>query len=437
MYEKASGKEPKPPKEVFRDPWDMKDGGTPPRRDVSELIPFSPHLPSAVSGGLDWVKGKVLDEAKTYSNPRAIPDVAANVASDWVGMPVDIAKILADVADYGGEKVAHAITGRSSKKLSDLVKEDEHEKPTFGSSEYIKDYLKEKGITTGTERPISEFAAFPVAPALLRGATRTGKKYLNQPPHLTQQEYDDILSGQSPRKLRNVDELIPIHMGVGGNISKLKAYMLERQGAHGAQRVERAADEVPNLEKMYELQALKRAFGDDKTSAVMSIHPSDFEKYSTPLSSSGASPSEIDEHVKHLRSVGKFSDVPYLNLHKPDIGEPIIPGYEEITKSRRTPKIVGHQGRHRSRAFTDNGEKSSLVRVSPMWDLKKHLKSKTHEEYLDELYKEMARTDNMVRPETYEIDGADQHRPAIALPEMFSEGGVASKRNVNELHPLY
>ena len=211
MYEKASGKEPKPPKEVFRDPWDMKDGGAPLRRDVSELIPFSPHLPSAVSAGLDWVKGKVLDEAKTYSNPRAIPDVATNVAADWVGMPVDIAKILADVADYGGEKVANAITGRSSKKLSDLVKEDEHEKPTFGSSEYIKDYLKEKGVTTGTERPISEFAAFPVAPALLRGATRTGKKYLNQPPHLTQKEYDDILSGQPPRKLRNVNELHPLY----------------------------------------------------------------------------------------------------------------------------------------------------------------------------------------------------------------------------------
>jgi hypothetical protein len=211
MYEKASGKEPKPPKEVFRDPWHMKDGGAPPRRDVSELIPFSPHLPSAVSAGLDWVKGKVLDEAKTYSNPRAIPDVATNVAADWAGMPVDIAKILADVADYGGEKVAHAITGRSSKKLSDLVKEDEHEKPTFGSSEYIKDYLKEKGVTTGTERPISEFAAFPVAPALLRGATRTGKKYLNQPPHLTQKEYDDILLGQSPRKLRNVNELHPLY----------------------------------------------------------------------------------------------------------------------------------------------------------------------------------------------------------------------------------
>jgi hypothetical protein len=52
-----------------------------------------------------------------------------------------------------------------------------------------------------------------------------------------------------------------------------------------------------------------------------------------------------------------------------------------------------------------------------------HLKSKTHPEYLDELHKEMAKTDHMVRPETYEIDGADQHRPAIALPKMFATGG--------------
>ena len=456
MYEKASGKEPKPPKEVFRDPWDMKDGGAAPRRDVSELIPFSPHLPSAVSAGLDWVKGKVLDEAKTYSNPRAIPDVATNVAADWVGMPVDIAKILADVADYGGEKVAHAITGRSSKKLSDLVKEDEHEKPTFGSSEYIKDYLKEKGVTTGTERPISEFAAFPVAPALLRGATRTGKKYLNQPPHLTQKEYDDILSGQSPRKLRNVDELIPIHMGVGGiakaikpsEISQLKEYILQQQGKQGAKRVERAADEVPNLGSMYQQQALRRAFNDDNASALMVINPADFERYARPLrdvTNREATDRQIfvnrknkmntDDYVKHLQAVKGFQDVPFLQLDKGEQGLPIV------------PHIAGHEGRHRSRALANSGVQSSLVRMTPRAELREGFPRSSQEEYLDALQKEMEMTDNMVRPETYtiprDIDKSifeqDRRiiRPNIRLPEMFSEGGVASKRNVNELHPLY
>jgi hypothetical protein len=210
----------------------------------------------------------------------------------------------------------------------------------------------------------------------------------------------------------------------GGDISKLKAYMLKKQGTHGAQRVERAADEVPNLENMYELQALKRAFGDDKQSAVAVINPADFERYSSPLSSSGAPQSEIDATVKYLRSAGKFSDVPYLDIHKNGIGEPIIPGSEEKLKSWRDPRIVHHNGRHRSQALTANGEKSSLVRVSPVWDLKKHLKGKTHEEYLDALHKEMAKTDHMVRPETYTLeDGRDQHRPAIALPKMFAKGG--------------
>ena len=210
----------------------------------------------------------------------------------------------------------------------------------------------------------------------------------------------------------------------GGDISKLKAYMLKKQGTHGAQRVERAADEVPNLENMYELQALKRAFGDDKQSAVAVINPADFERYSSPLSSSGAPQSEIDATVKYLRSAGKFSDVPYLDIHKNGIGEPIIPGSEEQLKSWRDPRIVHHNGRHRSQALTANGEKSSLVRVSPVWDLKKHLKGKTHEEYLDALHKEMAKTDHMVRPETYTLeDGRDQHRPAIALPKMFAKGG--------------
>ena len=208
----------------------------------------------------------------------------------------------------------------------------------------------------------------------------------------------------------------------GGDISKLKAYMLKKQGTHGAQRVERAADEVPNLENMYDLRALRSAF-DNKTGAVAVINPADFEKYSSPLSSSNIPPSEIDATVKYLRSVGKFSDVPNLNFHKHDLDEPIIPGYEEIIKRRRTPRIVGHNGRHRSQALTSNGEQSSLVTTSPAWDLHKHLKSKTHPEYLDALHKEMAKTDHMVRPETYEIDGADQHRPAIALPKMFATGG--------------
>ena len=241
------------------------------------------------------------------------------------------------------------------------------------------------------------------------------------------EEMTDESGNNVRRKIIQLPELFKsggmAHMATGGDISKLKAYMLRKQGTHGAQRVERAADEVPNLENMYDLKALRSAFGDDKKSAVAVINPADFEKYSSPLSSSGAPQSEIDATVRYLRSVGKFSDVPHLNIHKNDIGEPIIPGHEEILKSRRTPRIDYHNGRHRSRAMTANGEKSSLVRISPTSSMALYLKSKTHPEYLDELHKEMAKTDHMVRPETYEIDGADQHRPAIALPKMFATGG--------------
>jgi hypothetical protein len=127
-----------------------------------------------------------------------------------------------------------------------------------------------------------------------------------------------------------------------------------------------------------------------------------------------------------------------LNIHKNDIGEPIIPGSEEKLKSWRDPRIVNHNGRHRSQALAENGEQSSLVRISPTSSMALYFKSKTQPEYLDALHKEMAKTDHMVRPESYALgDGRDHHRPAILLPEMFSEGGVASKRNVNELHPLY
>jgi hypothetical protein len=254
---------------------------------------------------------------------------------------------------------------------------------------------------------------------------------------------------------RNVDELIPIHMGVGGAISKiikpseisqLKEYILQQQGKHGAKRVERAADEVPNLESMYGQQALRKAFNDD-ASAVMVIKPEDFKKYAAPFKEvthripadypAGISKDTVntDDWVKHLQSLKTFQDVPYLQLDKGEQGLPIV------------PHISGHEGRHRSRALANRGEQSSLVRMVPRAELRVGFPMSSQEEYLDALQKEMEMTDNMVRPQTYTIPRDNDKsifeqerriiRPNIRLPEMFSEGGVASKRNVNELHPLY
>ena len=50
-------------------------------------------------------------------------------------------------------------------------------------------------------------------------------------------------------------------------ISELEKYVREKRGEYGAKRVQRAADEIPNLEKLYEMDALKSAFTGDNAKA--------------------------------------------------------------------------------------------------------------------------------------------------------------------------
>jgi hypothetical protein len=68
-----------------------------------------------------------------------------------------------------------------------------------------------------------------------------------------------------------------------GMVSELKDYVRDAKGEYGAQRVERAADLVPNLEKQYGLKSLKSAFDGDNAKSLMVMHPGDFEKYAKPL----------------------------------------------------------------------------------------------------------------------------------------------------------
>ena len=52
------------------------------------------------------------------------------------------------------------------------------------------------------------------------------------------------------------------NMAKGGS-AELKKYILNSEGTYGARRMERAFDEIPNLENMYDEHALKRAFTGD------------------------------------------------------------------------------------------------------------------------------------------------------------------------------
>lgn len=213
---------------------------------------------------------------------------------------------------------------------------------------------------------------------------------------------------------------------IPSKIQNVREAVRKREGNYGAKRVERAADEIRNLERMYTEKALIDAFVGDNAKAVVTMSPADFERYAEQLkgrTSTDIGPKmaelarqgEIDkytvpteEYIQHLMRVqGGFDQVPYLNLYKDEVGLPI------------KPEVRGHEGRHRSRALTEAGEPSALVEIKPRGDLREGLPRRSQEEFIEALREELRLSDRLVLPQT---DGTSR-RPAIILPEPYAEGG--------------
>jgi hypothetical protein len=205
---------------------------------------------------------------------------------------------------------------------------------------------------------------------------------------------------------------------VPSKLSNVKEAVRQSKGDYGARRVERAADEIPNLERMYKEEGLRSAFTGDNAQALMTMNPADFEKFALPLvKSKGArspmsSSGEVDkytlptdEYVQYLQGLrGGFSDVPFLGINKEEYGLPL------------KPFISGHEGRHRSRALAASGQPTSLVRLVPRAELREPFPRRTQEEYIQALRDELDLTGNLVMPE----GGAGS---AVVLPDIYAEGG--------------
>jgi len=215
---------------------------------------------------------------------------------------------------------------------------------------------------------------------------------------------------------------------IPSKLGRVKEEVLQSKGQYGARRVERAADEIPNLERMYKEQAFREAFLGDNAKALMTMNPADFQRYAKELqdrsrSDIGPKAAELarqgdidkrtvptDEYIQHLQRVqGGFNEMPYLNISKEEQGLPLM------------PFISGHEGRHRSRAMAESGEPSSLVQLSPNSELR-DFPRRSQEEYIEALRKELEMTDNMVLPEGFE-------RPPIKLPDVYAMGGAVEGEN--------
>jgi hypothetical protein len=211
-----------------------------------------------------------------------------------------------------------------------------------------------------------------------------------------------------------------------GKLSKLKEDVRQDMGNYGAMRVERAADEIPNLEKLYSERALQEAFKGDNAKVLMTINPKDFERFAIPLtpikqSFPGTGPKKeslsTDEYVRYLSGVEGFHSVPFLSIDKEEFGLPLL------------PFISGHEGRHRNRALAMRGEESGLVQLLPRAELREPFPRRYQDEYIEALKAELGLTGNKVLPEKFNIPSnlvfdKQLQRPEIMLPDIYAKGGA-------------
>jgi hypothetical protein len=177
---------------------------------------------------------------------------------------------------------------------------------------------------------------------------------------------------------------------------------------------------------MYQEDALKQAFTGDNAAAMMTIDPSRFEEFATPISSTFTRANSVrhtsagdmvtfPEYLEYLKSVDGFDAVPFLEINK------------QLQGTMAKPYVSGHEGRHRNRAMSQSGEKTGLVQLLPRSELREPFPRRTQEEYIEALKKELEMTGNIVLPQINKNQPHLPQRPAIDLPDIYAEGGGAFK----------
>lgn len=222
-----------------------------------------------------------------------------------------------------------------------------------------------------------------------------------------------------------------VHMQAGGIPKIIKAGKgavsrlideMRQTNPFEAKRLERMADEVPNLENLYKEEALKGLLRGDNAKGVMTMRPQDFEKFSTKLDFDPNAPQRFlfepegvppnltqGQYIKHLSGLQGFSDVPMLEVNTTP------------PRLKPAPFISGHEGRHRSRALVESGQPTGIVQFLPRSELREGLPRRSREEYLKALNEELERTNRMVRPQR--LNPNERARPLMQLPEVYEDGG--------------
>jgi len=224
-------------------------------------------------------------------------------------------------------------------------------------------------------------------------------------------------------------------VGIAKSITEMIEEIRKSRGSYEAKRLERAADEVPNLERLYQKDALEGLFRGDNARGIMTMRPGDFERYARPLDYDPKSPKHFmfgetvdpvkgsapknltqEEYLRYLAGLKGFSDVPFLEVNK-----------LEPKKKKATLAITGHEGRHRNRALDAAGEQAGLVQFYPRASLREDFPRRYREDYINALREELEKHGRMVTPESDITPEGAIIRPAIELPDVYQKGGAVRK----------
>jgi hypothetical protein len=154
----------------------MADGGD------TMFAPAPLQIPSKVTGFWDKLKAQVEKEYQSLSKPGALTDIfARGIVAPAMGLPAEIVGFAGEALDHVQKthpltrKPASVMdpTGKTLGYAPKLPLAPEGEMP-YGMAE-AQNLMNQAGITTGTERPLTELATMFASPAAARGAVKAGK----------------------------------------------------------------------------------------------------------------------------------------------------------------------------------------------------------------------------------------------------------------------
>jgi hypothetical protein len=168
-------------------------------------------------------------------------------------------------------------------------------------------------------------------------------------------------AGKKAKEAKESKKVEAPEIKTSGKIARLEQKLKEVSGKDQSRRLQRAADEIEGLERMFHSRALEEAFrgrAGYPFQGVMTMKPEDFKNWASTLEFKfpdgttrlgSHSEQNIADLQEILRRGRPFREVPYLT----------------IGKGGGLPMVTGHEGRHRTRAMAAEGYPSTLVSLFP------------------------------------------------------------------------